>query len=432
MNNVKIAVIGAGSFVFGPSVLSQALLEHRLNDIELALVDLDPDALEGMAGLGRRMVREAGVRAMITTHQDRTQALDGADFVICSAARQLHRRFETDCAIIDRYLPGHLVTEFGGIAGISYSLRQIALISEIAADIRRLAPEAWLLVSSNPLPRVCQAAHELGIRTAGFCSVSLDGYSMLWRIWHSQPLHYPFTAAREQWDVTMAGLNHFCWVTGMHERGSNTDLMPELRQRYRDGASSGHPRSDQLFHETGYLLVPNDGHTRDFLPPVGVDTSRSAPAHGTSLDRQQRLALLGEIAAGKAPMDLVLDHPAWERPLDLIAAMTSDTAVDFHSLNLVNSGQIPNLPHGIFVETPATVTRQGPHPTTVELPQAVLPLCERTAVVTDTIVRAALNHDRRLVHQAVELDPTVLDKQAGITAIDACLAAHADVLPTYY
>lgn len=431
MAMVKIAVIGAGSFVFGPSVLSQALLEHRLDDIELALVDLDRDALEGMAGLGRRMMRETGVRASITTHQDRTLALDGADFVICSAARQLHRRFETDCAIIDRLLPGHLVTEFGGIAGLSYTLRQIALIDEICADMQRLAPHAWLLVSSNPMPRVCQAAHAFGIQTAGFCSVSLDSYSMLWNIWHGQPLHYPFAAAREQWRVTMAGLNHFCWVTEIVDRASGADLIPELRQRYREGASSGHPRSDSLFNETGYLLVPNDGHTRDFLPPIGNDLSRNAPAHGSPVDRQQRLTMLGEIAAGKAPLELVLDHPAWERPLDLIAAMAFDTPVDFHSLNLVNTGQIPNLPRGIFVETPATVSAGEPHPVSVTLPPEVLPLCERTALVSDTIVRAALGRDRRLVHQAVAYDLTVLDTAAGIAAIDACLEAHADVLPVY-
>jgi hypothetical protein len=29
------------------------------------------------------------------------------------------------------------------------------------------------------------------------------------------------------------------------------------------------------------------------------------------------------------------------------------------------------------------------------------------------------------------LDPTVLDKEAGLRAIDRCLAVHADLLPTY-
>jgi hypothetical protein len=31
----------------------------------------------------------------------------------------------------------------------------------------------------------------------------------------------------------------------------------------------------------------------------------------------------------------------------------------------------------------------------------------------------------------VELDPTVMDKKAGVEAIDSCLVAHADLLPEY-
>jgi alpha-galactosidase len=431
MLQLKIVVIGVGSFVFGPSVLSQALLEHRMSGIELALVDVDQDAVEGMAGLGRRMARESGVQVTITTHTERSKALDGADFVICSAARQLHRRFEMDCATVDRYLPGHLVTEFGGIAGISYSLRQIALLEEIASDMRLHCPRAWLLVSSNPLPRVCQAAHELSIQTAGFCSVSLEGYGMLWRIWHDEELHYPFTPAREQWDVTIAGLNHFCWVTSFRDRATDDDLLPELRERLGRGASSGHARSDQMARDTGYLLVPNDHHTQDFLVPTETAQARITPTHGSSSEREARLKLLGAIANGTAPLDTVLGHPAWERPIDMVAAIGLGTPMHFHSLNLVNTGQIRNLPKGIFVETPATTSPEGPVPAEIVLPDAVLPWCESTARVTDTIVRAALVRERRLVHQAVELDPTILDKRAGIAAIDACLEAHADVLPVY-
>jgi alpha-galactosidase/6-phospho-beta-glucosidase family protein len=98
---------------------------------------------------------------------------------------------------------------------------------------------------------------------------------------------------------------------------------------------------------------------------------------------------------------------------------------------MINQGQIPNLPRSVFVETPCTVTRDGPVPHTVELPSTVLPLCLRTALVTDTIVQAALLRKRVLVHQAVELDPTVQEKLAGIRAIDTCLEAHADLLPRY-
>jgi hypothetical protein len=43
-------------------------------------------------------------------------------------------------------------------------------------------------------------------------------------------------------------------------------------------------------------------------------------------------------------------------------------------------------------------------------------------------VRGAMNRDRGLIHHAVELDPTVIDKAAGIRAIDACMASHADLI----
>ena len=70
-------------------------------------------------------------------------------------------------------------------------------------------------------------------------------------------------------------------------------------------------------------------------------------------------------------------------------------------------------------------------PRRVRLPKVVQPLCLHAAQVTDAIVRAAMTRQLKQVHRAVELDPTILDKKAGIAAMDECLKAHADVLPVY-
>ena len=37
---MKITLIGVGSFVFGPSAIHDALVEHKLHNLELALVDV--------------------------------------------------------------------------------------------------------------------------------------------------------------------------------------------------------------------------------------------------------------------------------------------------------------------------------------------------------------------------------------------------------
>ena len=434
MPNCKVAVVGAGSFVFGPSVLEQTLLHHRLPDLELALVDPDREALDGMAGVARRMAQGMGLDTRVSAHTEREAALEGADFVICCAAPQMWKRFAMDCDIIDRFLPNHLITEFGGVAGISYSLRQIALIEGLTEDMRRLCPHAWLLNVANPLPRVCQAAHERGVKTAGFCSVSIQGYGMISRLLDGVSASYPFAEPQAKYAATMAGVNHFSWLCELHDRETGADLLPALRHQLEVSASAsrtGQIRSEQIARETGFLLMPGDDHVRDFLPPQG-QFSRLAPGHGSLDERRKRLELMRAIAEGNQAWDDLLRHPSWERPGDVIAALAYGRPQRIHSLNLINTGQIPNLPANVFVETACDATSKGLHPNVVELPPSVAAMCRQTAAVTDAIVRAARERSLTGLHQAVELDPTILDKRAGCEALDTCVQAHADLLPAYH
>lgn len=433
MPPLKIAFVGAGSFVFGPSMLSQTFLEHGLDGVELALVDPDQDVLDLMAAVGRRMIAERGLRgSAVSTHTDRREALRGAQFILCSAAPGMHRCYGSICDILDRHIPGHDLTEFGGIYGIDYSLRQIHFITTLAQETRELCPDAWLLNAANPLPRVCQAAHEAGLRTVGFCSASLGVYDLLWRLFEGQPLRFPFEPARQRFRVTLAGLNHFVWMLALEDRTTGRDLMPELRNRL-----SGIPdipqycRSITLAHETGFPLLPNDEHTRDFLKPWGAAPPRHGTSHGSADERQRLRQRLRAYADGELSWADAKTVQAWERPLDLIAALTRGKPAEFHSLNLANDGQIANLPQGLFVETPATADASGIKPLHATLPETVLPYCERTALVTRTLVRAGRQRKRSLVHQAVELDPTITDRPAGIAAIEECLAKHADLLPVF-
>jgi len=429
MPDVKVAVIGAGSYVFGASILKQALLEHRLDGVELALMDVQPDLVGLMGGVGQRLVCELGLKSRVSVHTHRDAALDGADFVLCAAAAEIHRRFMMDCEAVARFCPGHWVTEFGGVAGTSYSLRQIALITGLADAMKLRCPSAWLLNSSNPLPRVCQAAHERGARTVGFCSVAVGGLSGVWHLLHGEWLPWPPTRAEAAWDVTMAGVNHLSWLIGLRDKATGADLMPELRRQIAESGDAS--RSFALARETGCLPMSGDSHIRDFLEPLGPPPPHDAPHHGTAQEREARLALLREVADGRRAWDPLFEHAAWERPVDLVAAMAVGRPCHFHALNLPNAGQVPNLPRGVFVETPAEGTSGGPVPVAVELPASVAPYCERAARVTDAIVRAASERSRKLLREAVELDPTILDKRAGMQGVNACLEAHADLLPVF-
>jgi alpha-galactosidase len=432
MSEVKITFIGAGSFVFGPAVLAGVLRHHDLGPCELALVDVDADALGLMAAVARRVAATQRPQLRVTEHTHHDTALPGSDFVIHCAAPQLQSRHRTDRQIIERHAPDHLVTEFGGIAGLSYSLRQIAFIRSICEAVSRHCPKAWLLCAANPLPRVCEAAHRLGVRTAGFCNASLTGYRLVERAMTDAPppdTLTPFDALRRRFELLIAGVNHLTWIIAARDVASGDDLMPALRRARDMGRRLGEPRSEQLLAETGYLTVCGDRHIQDFLPPPDAAPPRHDPWHGKAEERTRRREQLAAVAEGREPFDNL--HLAWEKPIDLVAGIVFGRDVPLHALNLANDGQIPQLPRGCMVETPAVAGSGGPAPQVVQLPPSVAALCRPTAELTSLIVRAALEQRRTLVHDVVDRDPTITDKAAGRTAADAVLEAHADMIGSF-
>jgi alpha-galactosidase len=428
---MKIVLVGAGSFVFGPSVLSQLILENDLGAFELALVDVDGEICAALRAAGEQMARALGRPIILSAHTDWNSALANADYVICSVVAQGRRRFQMDVDIIDRLAPGHEASEFGGVAGISYSLRQMAMIRALTDAMKAQCPGAWLLNVSNPLPRVCQAAQENGIYTIGFCSMALYAHSTVWQLWGGAPLHYPFNEARERWDLVSAGCNHFAWVVRLTERATGHDALSEIPQRIAAGAKTGSPRIEQICAETGYLLSANDAHVADFLPPSPDFHHTAEIFHGDALERRERLELLLSVGAGETDWEALPLRQSWERPGDVIAARLRAEPTYFPALNVPNRGQMPDLPSDVFVETPCLVSSAGIEPLEIRLPPSVQAMTQRTAQVTEAIVRATTDHRKQTVYQALDLDPTVEDKVHGRLAIDACLAAHADLLPRY-
>lgn len=431
MSHCKVVFVGAGSYVFGPAPIRDLLDRQQLRGVDLVLVDPNQQMLDLMAGVARAAAKQHALDASVTTTTSLDDALPGADFVICAVAVDQRRRWETDLSIISRHAPGHLATEFGGVHGISMSVRQIAMIQSLCAAIRKHCPRAHLLNVANPLPRVCQAAHEAGVTTIGFCSASLGTYDAVWRILNGGPaIRFPFEPAINELKLTIAGLNHHTFLLDARDASGN-DVMETLVQRVRAGHTGNNPRAERFLVDHRAMLAVNDGHTRDFFAPESGRRAMDHISHGDATERALRLQLLKEIGEGKAEVSRAFEPQAWEYPGDYVAAVAYAKRIRFHSLNLINTGQIPQLPRGLFVETAATARDGRVTPDVVDLPQSLVPYCLRTAAVTDAIVQAATRRSRAMLKAAVELDPTILDKDAGWRAVEACLKAHADLIGAY-
>lgn len=425
----KVAFVGAGSFVFGPSMLAQAILENRLEGLELALVDPSTEAVEAMAALGRRMAASVGLDTRLSAHATSEAALDGADFVVNCAAVQLGRRYEIDRAILQETYPEHLITEFGGVYGIANTLRQCALVERLAEGMLERCPDTLLLDVANPMPRVCGMAQAMGVRTVGFCSVSLVGFRKLWEVFHGETIDYPFTEARKRYSVRMGGTNHLSWLVELHDWNEERDGMARLRERIMERQSPS--KSEAWARRTGYLPMSGDDHIQDFLPPEGLERPLTSPGHGDPAERERRWKTLLAASSGAGPWEPLLEHPSWERPFDLIRAMDGGDNASFSSLNLANEGQIPQLPRSAFVETMATADGSGPHPFPLDLPEPVVPYARAAAEMNLLLVRAARERSHALLDEAVERDPTILDKTKGRAAVARCLEAHRDLIGHY-
>ena len=80
----KIAMIGAGSVVFAKRLLVDLLSWPALQGSEIVLMDIHQGRLDMIHALGARLVAQEHLPATIRKTTDRREALDGADYVICS------------------------------------------------------------------------------------------------------------------------------------------------------------------------------------------------------------------------------------------------------------------------------------------------------------------------------------------------------------
>jgi alpha-galactosidase len=363
----------------------------------------------------------------ITGTTDRVKALRGADYVTTAVAAQLLKRYQMDKAVIRKHGIKEVNSECGGVGGLSYALRQVALIMGIVRDMEAHCPDAWLLNSSNPLPRVITAVTRYSrIKAAGFCNNAWgaeDGYGALGRL-----------LGRDYHDleVVSAGLNHFPWVLAVRDRKTGTDLMPEVRALIARGDTGNGRLSAKLARQFGALPLGGDSHVGEYVPWDDECGHEHEAHHGDPAERAERRRLLEEAAAGRTAWEPLLAGGSWERPGDVIHALHTKQPLHLDMINIPNVGAIVGLPDSAVVEVPAAVsdgTIRGSRVGT--LPDAVAAICLKVSAVHSLAAEAAVTGNREAVDECIRIDPAVADKAAGIAAIRELITLHADLLPAF-
>ncbi len=431
---MKIVILGAGSYVFTPTALRDAIEKHRLDDADILLVDLDPAAAETMCACGRRMAADLGVACRLAALTDRRAALPGADAVILCAALEGARRWTMDYDILLRHGLPDQARECGGLGGLAHAVRSITLALAVARDMEALCPRADLLDVTNPMPRVVTALRRFSsLRAFGFCNAAQGGRSGYERAaqWALGAAPGPeAVAAAANLAVVTAGLNHFAWFLSVRDRRSGADLMPRMAESVARGQDRAHALLRRWQARYGGLAACAPDHTAEFLPQEpDARYHTHPPYHGTPAERRDRWRELRQVAAGRLHWRRAETLVSWEHPVDFAVALARRQSLDLPMLNFPNDGCIPSLPAGRIVEAPARLEGGKLAGLPVVLPPRVAELCRVVSDVHELVAEGVARHDRRLLRRAVEADPAVADKAPALAALDDLLDAHADLCP---
>ena len=164
----KLVIIGAGSAMFMRGLVRDLIQTGW--DAELALVDIDAEALEVAERLARKMVEAKKAPIRLLASAERREVLPGATAVICTIGVGGRRAWEQDVYIPRKYGVYQPVGDTIMPGGMSRALRTIPPMVGIAQDVLALAPDALFFNYANPMSMNCRAVRKAtGANVVGLC-----------------------------------------------------------------------------------------------------------------------------------------------------------------------------------------------------------------------------------------------------------------------
>src|SRR5262245_10567058 len=281
----KVVLIGAGSASFTRGLMIDLI--QRDWDAEIALVDVDPDALSVAEGLAKKMLQARGSTIRLSASTDRRDVLRDATVVICTVGVGGRRAWEQDVFIPRKYGIYQPVGDSVMPGGTSRALRMIPAMVDVARDVLDLAPQALFFNYGNPMAPVCRAIRKAtGAPVVGLCHGVFHVGHYLARV---------LEVERSEFHYTAVGMNHLTWF--VEARAGGQDAMPRLREiaaarlaagvnRDRLGVAFAEagtaprdevaptedsPFSWQLFQLFGAFPAVLDRHVTEFFPQFFAD-----------------------------------------------------------------------------------------------------------------------------------------------------------------
>lgn len=417
---VKVAVVGAGS-TYTPELVEGFILRgDRLPIEELVLLDIDPERLEILGGVARRMLAKAGWRGRLGLTTNRDEALEGADFVVVQL-----RVGGQAARLVDETLPLEFDTigqETTGAGGFAKALRTVPVVVELAEETaRRASPAAWIVDFTNPTGIVTQALIDRGHRAIGLCNVAIG---------FQKSFSNRLGVSPERVQLEHVGLNHLSWVRAVSVDG--VDRMSEILEHMdQSGPETTFP--PELV--AALAAIPSYYLKYYYLTDEILQHQRTHPprAREVMAIEARLLALYRDPSLEEKPSLLERRGGAYysEAAAQLLTSLHEGTG-DIQVVNLRNDGALTDLPDDAVVEIPARIDRSGPTPIPLRpLSPEMEGLVQHVKAYERLTVAAAMSGDRRTALKALMTNPLVGRYRVAAPLLDALLEANRSYLPRF-
>jgi alpha-galactosidase len=430
----KITFIGAGSTVFAKNLMGDILSFPELAEAHISLMDIDADRLRTSASVARKVAAATGANPTITTHTDRREALEGADYAINMIQVGGYKPATViDFEIPKKYGLRQTIADTLGIGGIMRALRTIPVMLGMVKDMEEVSADGITFLNYvNPMAMNTWAVTRTSrIPVVGLCH-SVQGTA--------EQIARDIGVPINEINYLCAGINHMAFYTRFERNG--VDLYPLIRQVVKDGRVPDWNRVRyEMLTRLGYFVTESSEHFAEYCPYfIKSGHPELIEQFNVPLDEyirrcENQLAgwhKMREEFEGDAPIEVHRSHEYGS--LIIHSLVTGQPRVVYG--NVANNGLINNLPQGCCVEVPVLVDKSGLQPTHIgSLPPQLAAIMQTNINVQSLTVEAALTGIREHVYHAAMFDPHTaaeLTLEQIHSMVDELLAAHGDYIPALH
>ena len=427
VEDIKIAYIGGGSRGWAWGLMSDLVSYSDISG-EVCLYDIDFEAAQNNEIIGNKFNSAEGAKTVWNYKATKTigEALTGANFVIISILPGTFDEMESDVHTPEKYGIYQSVGDTSGPGGIVRAMRTIPMYEEIAENIKKYCPDAWVINYTNPMTLCVKTLYRVfpEIKAFGCCHEVFGTQHILCdMIKETLDVERP---RRREIKVNPISVNHFTWLTSAKYR--DMDLVPmykDFTEKHKDGFShqtnhwmNNSFASEQkvkfdLFNKYGYIAAAGDRHLAEFCEGKWYLASpeRVNEMHFglTSVawrkkDLENRLARSARLVSGEEAVQI--KNTDEEGVMQMRALLGLCELVT--NVNLPNRGQIPNLPLGAVVETNAVFRAGSLDPVFAgPIPTEIYPLVSRVCAEQELVSEGIAERNIDKIFAAFINDPLV-------------------------